>query len=755
MSDIRAAARLSLRVARRRALVTAAGIFAASLLLGTAVTVAYGLHTGFARAAQRADLPDIVARFDERSRADVDRRVRALPGLEARSYRFEATGARLFANGNRTRKGAIEVVRDGRRGYAIVDGHDVRGAAAEIVVERGLSRAWRLHVGDDLRVGRLGSFRIAGIAVSPDNVAFPLTPVAHIWLDERYFDGRFGRDRVPTANVASIWLHDRGQTPTVLQQARAASFGVTGLRFVTRDGVRVLLDEAAGIVVALLGAVALVGLVAAGVLLASSAQAEAQRRLATLGVQRAIGFGPGTIAASWALASLALALPAGIAGLATGALLSYGPASGLLVTLNELPPGAALLGPLALALAGLTALVALSTGWPTWRAARRPPATLLRGADLRPARRLRGLPSGPAGLGVRLVAARRARLLIAVLVLGVTGAVLVLMLALGSLLSGLRDDPGALGKRYEISVALPADRADEVAAIPGVGAAAARYAVEAADSFSLGEPVRVIAYAGDHTPFESAPLASGRRVRGPGEAEVGQGLTDALGLHLSGTLAVQLASGREVRFRVVGIVRALEHDGRIAYVRAAPLLAAQPDAPAVVAVRLAEGADAGAVRRAITERTGVAPGNAGTATARDRRFLATLAALVRALAGAIAGVCLYALAQSLGLVARERRQAIAILRAGGAGLGTVARLLIGAALAVAVPAAVGALLLERFVLGPAVTRLAAGYAELSLVPSPGQVALLIGGFAVLGAAASTWVARAAVREPIVSGLRAE
>jgi ABC-type lipoprotein release transport system permease subunit len=172
-------------------------------------------------------------------------------------------------------------------------------------------------------------------------------------------------------------------------------------------------------------------------------------------------------------------------------------------------------------------------------------------------------------------------------------------------------------------------------------------------------------------------------------------------------------------------------------------------------VRLRDGADAGAVRRAITARTGVAPGNPGTATARDRRFLATLAALVRALAGAIAGVCLYALAQSLGLVARERRQAIAILRAGGAGLGTVARLLIGAALAVAVPAAVGAILLERFVLGPAVTRLAAGYAELSLAPTAGQVALLIGGFAVLGAAASTWVARAAVREPIVSGLRSE
>lgn len=755
MSDVRAAARLSLRVARRRALVTAAGVFAAALLLGTAVTVAYGLQTGFGRAVTRADLPDVVARFDPRSRADVDRRVRALPGLEASSYRFEVTGARLSAAANRTRMGAITIVSAGRRGYAIVAGHDVRGGAAEVVVERGLSRAWGLHVGDDLVVGRLGDLRIAGIAVAPDNVAFPLTPVAHVWLDERYLDGRFGGVRVPYANVASIWLHNRGQTATVLQQARATSYGVTGLRFVTRDGVRVLLDEAAGIVVALLGAVALVGLVAAGVLLASGARADAQRRLATFGVQRAIGLGSGTIAAGWALAGLAIALPAGAAGLAAGAALSYGPSSELLETLNELPPGGSLVGPLALALAGLTALVAGATAWPTWRAARRTPATLLRGADIAPAQRLRGLPAGPMGLGVRLVTARPARLATTVLVLATTGAVLVLMLGLGSLLSGLRDDPGALGKRYELSVALPAERAAEVARIPGVAAASARYGVEAADSFSLGEPLRLIAYPGDHRPFEAPPLASGRALRGPGEAEVGQGLADALGLHLAGILAVELDGGREVRFRVVGIVRALEHDGRVAYVRAAPVVAAQPGAPEVVAVRLQAGADAGAVRTAIVERTGVAPQSPAGATSRDRRFLGTLAALVRVLAGAIAGVCLYALAQSLGIVARERRQSIAILRAGGAGRTTVARLLSGAALSVAVPAAAGALALERFLLGPAVTRLAAGYADLSLAPTGGQVALLLGGFAGLGIVASAWVARGALREPIASGLRSE
>ena len=80
---------------------------------------------------------------------------------------------------------------------------------------------------------------------------------------------------------------------------------------------------------------------------------------------------------------------------------------------------------------------------------------------------------------------------------------------------------------------------------------APRYQVEVADSFRLGEPLRLVAFPGDHTAFEAPPLAEGRRVRGPGEAEVGLGLADALGLRPGATLAVQLEGAGELRFRVV------------------------------------------------------------------------------------------------------------------------------------------------------------------------------------------------------------
>ena len=163
--------------------------------------------------------------------------------------------------------------------------------------------------------------------------------------------------------------------------------------------------------------------------------------------------------------------------------------------------------------------------------------------------------------------------------IAVCAGVVTLMLALASLLERLRDDPGTVGKRYQLTVRLPEYMPPSVRAIPGVEAVGARYAVDAADSFRLGETLRLVAFPGDHTEFEAPPLASGRRVRGPGDVEVGLGLADALGLRPGSTLAAQLPSGGEVRFRVSGVVRALEHDGRIAWVRSDRLLAASRARP--------------------------------------------------------------------------------------------------------------------------------------------------------------------------------
>ena len=271
---------------------------------------------------------------------------------------------------------------------------------------------------------------------------------------------------------------------------------------------------------------------------------------------------------------------------------------------------------LGLSLAAIVTVVCAAATWPAWRAARRPPAEILRGGDLAappraraaaspaPGRRAPARPALGAGLmatGARFVLAARARYAATVATIAMCAGVVLLMLALAALLERLRDDPGTIGKRYDLTVRLDPSQAGAVRRIPGVGAVGVRYQTDVADSFRLGQPLRVIAYPGDHTRFEAPPLADGRRLRTDGEAEVGVGLADALGLRPGATLAAQTQYGNEVRFRVSGIVRALEHDGRVAYVRPARLLAADPGVRATLSVALASGADRAAVERRLAE----------------------------------------------------------------------------------------------------------------------------------------------------------
>jgi hypothetical protein len=217
-------------------------------------------------------------------------------------------------------------------------------------------------------------------------------------------------------------------------------------------------------------------------------------------------------------------------------------------------------------------------------------------------------------------------------------------------------------------------------------------------------------------------------------------------------MAVQLPSGAEMRLTVSGIVRGLENDGRAVWMRAGPLLAAQPGLPSQLAIVLRPGADRGRVDAGL-RALDVDPARPGGATTRDPTLLGILAAVLRSVALAVALVCLYALVQGLAMTARERRGAIAVLRAVGGGRREVALLLGGAAAVVAIPSAAGAIALGVLAFAPAVASAAAGYAGLPLAPSATQAGMVLLGFALLAAAATAFVARAVLAEPVVAGLR--
>src|SRR4051794_13458644 len=370
-----------LRARGRRTLLAAAGVLAAAIVAGTGTTVGYGLATGFERSAAKADLPDVIARFDSERRGDVAARVQALPNLAGASYRDERLNSFLAARGHVTQSGAVETVYGERHGYDVVDGHDLTSAPGEVIVERGLAREWGLRPGDRLDLGGgMGELTVVGVAVSPDNVAYPLAKAARVYVGTQEVQERLGF--IPDdANVALLWLNDPARADVTLTQARAVSFGLGRLQFITRDGVRILLSQAAGIVISLLVAFSLVALVAAGTMLVASAHADVQRRLSSLGVQHALGFTPGALAARQAGEAAVVAAPAAALGMAVGAVAVSGPAADLLAALNELGPGWALLGPLALAWAVVVLIVVAAGPWPAWRAARRPPVEILRGGE--------------------------------------------------------------------------------------------------------------------------------------------------------------------------------------------------------------------------------------------------------------------------------------------------------------------------------------------------------------------------------------
>jgi ABC-type antimicrobial peptide transport system permease subunit len=341
-----AEARRGLALRRRRAVLTAAGIALAAAMLAAAVVIADGLGRGFDRAATAADLPDVIVRFDPASEGLVARRIGALPDIATYTLRYELTNVQIAAGGRERDDAVAEVVGPGRRtGYAVLAGHNLRSVGPEALVEQSFAQAWRIRLGTELFVGGLGPQRVVGLVEAPDNVGYPLAK-PRFYLSRAAIDARLGPESNPHVNLAEIWLRDPRYLGEMLVQARSTSFGLHNIRFATRPGVRVLLDQAAGIVIDLLVALSLIALLTAGVMLGASARAEVQRRLAGIGVRRAVGAPRGFVTLTHGLEALLVAAPAATLGALAGVLATYSPSSRLLTLLNEPAPSGELVLPL-------------------------------------------------------------------------------------------------------------------------------------------------------------------------------------------------------------------------------------------------------------------------------------------------------------------------------------------------------------------------------------------------------------------------
>jgi putative ABC transport system permease protein len=755
-----------LRYRPGRVLLASLGITAVAVMIGASATIAYSLATGFDRAAARAGMPDVIASFDPVSLGEIRARATALPNVSALSYRLVqagvpirnlTSGGRFGVDPHENEHAVVEGVPGGRRGYAVVAGHDLTGPL-QAVIEQGLARAWHIGLGDlvDLRgfdhPHGPDAFRVVGIAVAPDNVAFPLAAGPRVYIP--YQDARrlYFHDLPHPINQLLVWVRSRHELPVTLEQARAATYGIGGFQFVTRSGIRVLIDGAAGIVIALLVAFSLVALGSAAVMLSAGSYAAVQRQLQSLGAARAVGASRVQIVAAAVAESLLVAAPTTAIGLAIGWVVATGPTVALLHSLNEFGAGWALLGVLGACWVAVCLTVVVTSAWPAWRATARPPADMLRRPELGTSPRLRWMPGGMLGLGMRMALARPVRTVATTLVVATSTGIVLLMLSLATLLDRLEHDPQTVGKRYSLTAAAGPAALPLIRSLPGVAHASPRYVSPAVDSFNLGESFQLIAYPGDPTVYEDPPLVAGRWLRSPRATDIGVGLANALNLRVGSTLTAELPTGSESRFRVVGIVASLQDDGQIAYVRSSRLLRADPDAAGAISLDLMPGANPAAVRRAISQ-LGLTASSTGGVTAHNAGFLAVLATLLRTVAAVDGIVCLYAVVQVLSLTARERAAAVATLRACGARRRQLAAVFLGAALVIGVVALPIAVALEWLVLGPRTSGLATSYAAVSLDAGPGLIALVAVAIAGIALVAAAQVTRSALATPTAHALR--
>jgi len=364
---------VGLRSRRRRAVTAGVGIALAAAMLSAAVVISYGLGTGFARATRAAGLPDIIARFNNAGEHRVAARVSALPDIARFALRLEIVDGEIGFHGRRT--GAIIEVLDrpGRyQGYAVVAGRGLSQLGPEVLVEKAFADAWGIRAGSFLRLGDgdFGPGRVVGLVAGAADVGYPLAK-ARIYLSRPAIDAHFGgREQFPQVDLAEIWLRNPAYVNEVLAQARATSFGLKDIQFATRSGIRVLLDQAAGIVIDLLVALSVIALVTAGVLLAASARAEVQRRLGAFGVRQAVGESRGQIVLAQVVEGLLVSVPFGSLGVALGVAATYGSASRLLELLNEPAPAWSLWWPLLLAWVSAVGFPAVGAAWPAWRSRR-------------------------------------------------------------------------------------------------------------------------------------------------------------------------------------------------------------------------------------------------------------------------------------------------------------------------------------------------------------------------------------------------
>jgi putative ABC transport system permease protein len=432
----------------------------------------------------------------------------------------------------------------------------------EVVLERTFARARHIAAGDTIQLrksGRLAELRVVGIAISAARGPYPDFDPGAAWVAPRTVAAA-----APEPTQRGHELHLKLSDPSRRAQVVAAlerrfspeHVGVFGSNEVEDT----ITSETNGLTV-ILGSMSLLALLGAGFVIANAISGRVLAARREIGLLKAAGFTPGGVTGLFVAENLILAFVAGVVGT-----LASIPVTPLLLdrSANLLgTPTPSGFGPqtVAAGVLGVMAIVAVFTALPAWRAGRLKVLDAIRSGrttvSARPSRtaelaaRLH-MPVA-AVVGVKDAFAARSRAAMTVLSLVLTVNAVVATLGTEATYKRVVGDSSLRAKPYDLLI-----QSDRPAG--ATRTLLAPHNNEYTDAMTIaGMPVRASANAmelqaralgGD---YRARPYAirDGRMISGPGEAIVGRGLLDKLGVRVGDRLHLT-ATGQPLNLRIVG-----------------------------------------------------------------------------------------------------------------------------------------------------------------------------------------------------------
>ncbi len=584
-------------------------VFAASATLALAVSLRAGAAAPYEQIARDTNAADVHVLVSPGARVDTsalarDPRVRAADG----PYPIVGVSVRSRpANRPLTLAGV-----DGRPRIdrpKLTDGRWLSGAGGEVVLDRSYARHNGFHVGQRLTVplrDRRPTLTVVGLAIAPAGDGS--------WASRSTVES-LGQGVNRFGSLLELQLRDRSASGAFVDDLRRRYQPDQAYAWDWRQDRQDVTDRTSTSSV-VLGSASLAALLAVGFIIANAIGGRILASRRDIGLLKAAGFTPGGVTALFVIENLILAGAASIAGTALGIALSpliLQPTANLLGT--STPSGLRLVT-IACGVVGVVAVVCLFTALPAWRAGRLGVLEAIAlgrtSVSAKPSRAARAaaalhLPP-PVVLGVKDAFASRSRAVMTIAALALTMATVVMALGTEATFRRVIQDSSLRAKPYELLVdannvspartrALLAAQAGEVTGTTTVNGTTASVPGSTVDVWTR-------ALGGDYARRPYA-IRDGRMLAGPGEAIVGRGLLDKLGLHVGDRLGL-VAAGAGLDLRIVGRYIEPDNDARTAIIdrRSVPPAALARFGPVQYELQLAHRTDAHAVQRQLVRASG-------------------------------------------------------------------------------------------------------------------------------------------------------